>query len=156
MRYGFGVWETKQKLAKQKTRVGAHQLTNKITPSLELFCWWSISDSNRSPLPCHGSALPNELMPRMKGNLIVTFYWDCFQGAMKGHVPRPRKSVKWTEFICDIALRPATGGSHSTKWANAPRRVLDDIPIITEIHPYEQGWIIYCCYAPTRGTGFVL
>ena len=25
--------------------------------------WWSIGDSNSSPIPCHGSALPNELMP---------------------------------------------------------------------------------------------
>jgi hypothetical protein len=25
------------------------------------FSWWTLPDSDRSPLPCHGSALPNEL-----------------------------------------------------------------------------------------------
>ncbi len=29
--------------------------------------WWSIGDLNSSPLPCHGSALPNELMPQIGG-----------------------------------------------------------------------------------------
>ena len=27
--------------------------------------WWSVGGSNSSPLPCHGSALPNELTPRV-------------------------------------------------------------------------------------------
>ncbi len=27
---------------------------------------WTIPESNRSPLPCHGSALPNELMARVR------------------------------------------------------------------------------------------
>ena len=30
------------------------------------YFWWSTGDSNSSPLPCHGSALPNELVPQHK------------------------------------------------------------------------------------------
>ena len=28
----------------------------------EFLIWWTIADLNRLPLPCHGSALPSELM----------------------------------------------------------------------------------------------
>ena len=29
-----------------------------------------------------------------------------------GHVPRPRESVRWTQFTCDVTLRTATGSPH--------------------------------------------
>lgn len=32
--------------------------------------WWSMSDSNRPPLPCKGSALPDELMPQNVFGLV--------------------------------------------------------------------------------------
>ena len=35
-----------------------------LTWECQVFIWWRISDSNRSPTPCKGAALPDELIPR--------------------------------------------------------------------------------------------
>src|SRR3989344_7106491 len=39
---------------------------------------WTLPGSNRSPLPCHGSALPKELRPpdRKKRNLLLVWIYD--------------------------------------------------------------------------------
>ena len=74
--------------------------------------WWTIPDLNRSPLPCHGSALPNELMAQ---NMTVFDYLfnnfstfisfqpnfhspGTFQAAvflLKNYLPGPKRTRKF-------------------------------------------------------------
>ena len=45
-------------LAERRSREAISLLASK---NLQNSCWWTVGESNSSPLPCHGSALPNEL-----------------------------------------------------------------------------------------------
>ncbi len=48
---------------KEAARTAPQQIKKDLKEDL-IEKWWSTGDSNSSPLPCHGSALPNELVPR--------------------------------------------------------------------------------------------
>ena len=38
---------------------------------------WTLADSNRSPLPCHGSALPDELKAQLSILIVLQGYLLC-------------------------------------------------------------------------------
>ena len=40
--------------------------TKNTATRLRCFFWWTLPGSNRLPLPCHGSALPDELWARLR------------------------------------------------------------------------------------------
>lgn len=48
-----------------------------LSQNMIFFAVWTIPDSDRSPLPCHGSALPNELMAQ-KPLSITNIIWQIF------------------------------------------------------------------------------
>ena len=49
---------------KEAARTAPEQMKKDLKEDL-FVKWWSTGDSNSSPLPCHGSALPNELVPQI-------------------------------------------------------------------------------------------
>src|SRR3989344_5999645 len=48
---------------------------------MNAYVWWTIPDLNRSPLPCHGSALPNELMARFTKSYIKKMFLSIYAHA---------------------------------------------------------------------------
>lgn len=53
---------------------------NDIDKSAYFFLWWSLSDSNRSPLACKASALPDELRPHIESLSISVVH--CCHGTI--------------------------------------------------------------------------
>ncbi len=58
-------WMTKKFKYRKLAGFTEVRTTKKSLPTLIYLVWWSVGGSNSSPLPCHGSALPNELTPRV-------------------------------------------------------------------------------------------
>ena len=61
------ILDNKEKITEELEKVRTDNLQIKNASNEAIYQkWWSTGDSNSSPLPCHGSALPNELVPQHK------------------------------------------------------------------------------------------
>ena len=66
--------------------------------------WWTVPGSNRSPLPCHGSALPNELTALVAVGLRVTRLLRVLRSRFTLRPPSPLKSALNREYSAQAQI----------------------------------------------------